>query len=200
MPVPGDRALLEAIDRTMADAATRAGPALACRLGCTACCIGPFAITALDALRLQAGLRALRAVAPERAQAVVARAKAAVAQMRAEFPGDAATGILDEDEAAEERFARRFVALPCPALDPATGGCELYAHRPLTCRTFGPPLWIGTEPVPPCHQCFVDAPAAAVERCRVAPDPDDQEGRLLRQLPAGETVVAWALAAPDAPA
>ena len=27
--------------------------------------------------------------------------------------------------------------VPCPALDPETGGCDLYAARPITCRTFG---------------------------------------------------------------
>src|SRR4051812_14579993 len=29
---------------------------------------------------------------------------------------------------------------PCPVLDPDTGMCDLYEWRPLTCRTFGPPL------------------------------------------------------------
>ncbi len=40
----------------------------------------------------------------------------------------------------EHEFAAQFAQVPCPALDPATGHCDLYVHRPITCRTFGPPV------------------------------------------------------------
>ena len=47
----GDRELVQIVDASLADAARRAGPWLVCRLGCTQCCFGAFAISQLDALR-----------------------------------------------------------------------------------------------------------------------------------------------------
>ncbi len=161
--------------------------------------MGPFPITLLDARRLNAGLQALRASAPRRAAAVERRATAAVREMQRRFPGDPASGRLNEDEAARERFFDRHQSLPCPALDPKTGACELYDARPLTCRTFGPPVRIGRENLPPCRLCFVGVPSREVARCRIDVDVD-LEDRLLRRLQkAGEpavpeTLVAFALA------
>ena len=80
--------------------------------------MGPFPITQLDAARLRAGLAQLERRDPERA----ARVRAAAPQTRGarmqDFPGDAATGVLDEDEESEERFAAFADEEPCPALDP----------------------------------------------------------------------------------
>ena len=56
----GDRELVQIVDAALADAARRAGAWLVCRLGCTQCCYGAFAISELDALRLGAGMAALR--------------------------------------------------------------------------------------------------------------------------------------------
>src|SRR5512146_2180364 len=36
---------------------------------------------------------------------------------------------------------------PCPVLDPDTRTCDLYAWRPITCRTFGPPVRFGQDSV-----------------------------------------------------
>ncbi len=199
----GDRRLLSRLDRALAAAARRAGDRLACRVGCTECCIGPFPITLLDARRLAAGLDALRAQEPRHAAAVEKRARAAVRVMRRTFPGDSSNGRLNEDETARERFFDRHGSLPCPALDPATGGCALYEARPLTCRTFGPPVRIGHEDLPPCRLCFAGASARLLARCRVEVDGEGLEDRLLRRLQkAGlpaipETTVAFALGAPD---
>lgn len=198
----GDRRLLTRLDRALATAARRAGDRLACRLGCTECCIGPFPITLLDARRLAAGLDALRAQDARRAAAVEKRAGAAVRVMRRTFPGDPSSGRLNEDETARERFFDRHGSLPCPALDPATGGCALYEARPLTCRTFGPPVRIGREDLPPCRLCFAGASARLLARCRVEVDSEGLEDRLLRRLQkAGlpavpETTVAFALGLP----
>ena len=54
-----DGALIQVVDAAMAEAVRKAGPWLACRPGCAECCIGPFAITALDAQRLREGLSAI---------------------------------------------------------------------------------------------------------------------------------------------
>ena len=102
--------------------------------------------------------------------------------------------LAEEDEAAEAYFARHG-ALPCPALDPETGRCDLYAHRPLTCRTFGPPVKIGEAALPPCRLCFQGAFPETVEACRVEPDPHGIEDRILSRLGEDvETLIAFALA------
>jgi Fe-S-cluster containining protein len=197
----GDGQLLRRVDAVLEDAAYRAGDRLACRVGCTECCIGPFPITWLDARRLAEGLRELARKQPARAAAVRKRARAARGEMRRDFPGDPDTGRLSEDESARERFFDRHGSLACPALDPRTGACELYAARPLTCRTYGPPVRIGREDLPPCRLCFVGASEREIERCRVVIDREGLEDRLLRRLhragepAAAETVVAFALSA-----
>src|SRR5260370_33930270 len=125
----GDRKLVQIADAAMAEAARRSGSWLVCRLGCTQCCIGPFPISQLDALRLQRGLAELAAHDPERALRVRDRARQSVARIARDFPGDPLTGQLAEGEAAEERFADFANDEPCPALDPETGGSGLYTAR-----------------------------------------------------------------------
>jgi Fe-S-cluster containining protein len=86
----------------------------------------------------------------------------------------------------------------CPALDPPTGSCDLYSDRPLSCRSYGPPVRVGSQDLPPCHLCFVGS-AEEAESCRALLDPEGREDALLRDLAArrleGETIVAFALAA-----
>jgi len=189
-----DRRLLRVIDDAMADAAARAGDRLACLPGCDECCHGPFPINTLDVQRLRRGLAELAARDPQRAAAVVERARAQIPALIPGFPGDPATGMLSDDEDASEAYLDRHAARPCPALDPETSRCDLYAHRPLTCRTFGPPVRIGNTDLPPCRLCFRGEPPAAVEACRVEPDPEGVEDRLIARLREDEeTLVAFAL-------
>jgi Fe-S-cluster containining protein len=194
----GDHELIQIVDSALADAARRSGEWLVCRPGCTQCCIGVFSINQLDALRLRQGLAELAAVAPERAARVRERARDAVSRLGADFPGDPVTGILDEGDAAEERFSEFANDEPCPALDPETGNCELYESRPMTCRTFGPPVrsegGLGV-----CELCFHGASDEEIAACEMIPDPDELEAELLRKLAKktearGETIVAFALA------
>src|ERR1700674_1911475 len=91
-----DGALIQIVDGALADATRRGGEWLVCRPGCTQCCIGVFAINQLDAHRLRRGLAELEAIAPQRAARVRERARDAVARLAREFPGDPATGVLDE--------------------------------------------------------------------------------------------------------
>lgn len=132
-----DQHLIQIIDAATADAALRSGHWLHCRLGCTQCCIGIFSITQLDAARLREGLAALDTESPEKAAAIRQRAAESIQRLQPNFPGNAATGQLDESDPRYEDFANDE---PCPALDPATGACDLYAARPITCRVFGPPI------------------------------------------------------------
>jgi Fe-S-cluster containining protein len=194
----GDRRLLRVLDDAMAEAARRAGDRLACRAGCTECCHGPFPIHALDAWRLARGLAELAARDSGRAAAIGERARRQTALLQGDFPGDPATGRLDPKDEGEAFFVRH-TAVPCPALDPRSGHCELYEHRPATCRTFGPPLRIGEAELPPCRLCFRGAPPEEVESCRVDPDPDGIEDRLAARFrDDSETLIAWVLA-PAAP-
>lgn len=189
-----DSQLVQIIDAASADAAHRSGFWLQCRLGCTQCCIGIFPITQLDALRLRAGLAALATVDPARAAAVRARAAASVERLTPSFPGDAVTGCLDESHPGYEDFANDE---PCPALDPATGACDLYAARPVTCRVFGPPIQ-SEDGIGVCELNFV----GATEQEILAAQLDTSWGPLETELNteaeaetrrSGSTTVAWAL-------
>lgn len=195
-----DRRLLQVVDGALAEAtrlaATPSGSWLACRPGCTECCHGPFPINRLDALRLRCGLAELAEEDPERARAVAERAASQLPLLRAGFPGDPRTGVLSEEADLADDFFARHGGLPCPVLDPQTGRCDLYAHRPLTCRTFGPPVRIGEAVLPPCRLCFQGASEETVEACRMEPDPHGLEDRLLARLGDEETLIAFALASP----
>jgi len=196
MTSAGDAQLVQIVDAAVADAARRAGAWLKCAPGCMQCCYGVFAISQLDAARLRDGLAALEASDPARAAAVRERARAVRLRLAAEFPGDAATGGLDEGRAEEfESFGNDEA---CPALDRATGLCDLYAARPMTCRVFGPPLRT-EEGLGVCELCFVGAGEDEVARCEVHLECDAIEDALNRGVESasgisGETIVAWALA------
>jgi Fe-S-cluster containining protein len=106
--------------------------------------------------------------------------------------------VLSEDVDAEQRFEGFANEEPCPALDPATGTCELYASRPITCRAFGPPVrsegGLGV-----CELCFHGATDEEIAGCEMEVDPDDLESKLLKELEQtsgrrGRTLIAFALA------
>jgi Fe-S-cluster containining protein len=162
--------------------------------GCTQCCIGVFPISQLDAARLRTGLIALDATDPQRAATVRERAQQSTARLTPEFPGDPYTGILDETRPDLEDFANDE---PCPALDPATGLCDLYAARPMTCRVFGPPLRV-EDGLGVCELCYHGATESEIAACEVHLDTDDLESALTTEAEqtanrSGNTIVAFAL-------
>jgi len=192
-----DQQLVQIVDAAVADAARRSGAWLLCRPGCSQCCVGVFAISRLDAQRLREGLENLQVIDPERATRVRARARQSVEKLSKDFPGDCSTGLLEESEEAEERFAVFANDEPCPALDPGTGTCDLYHSRPMTCRVFGPPVRSG-EGIGVCELCFVGATPEQIAACELKVDPDALEAPLLRRLEResgvrGQTLVAFAL-------
>jgi len=195
----GDRELVQIVDAALADVAQRSGEWLVCRPGCTQCCIGPFPISQLDVARLQAGLAELERADLERAARIRIRARQAFERMRASFPGDPRTGILAEDDAAQAAFDNFADDEPCPALDPATGTCDVYAYRPMTCREFGPPVRVeeSDKAFSVCELCFQGATPAEVAACEMVSDPDALESRLIAELEkqghCGQTIVAFGL-------
>ncbi len=164
-----DRELVQIVDQALAEAVRRGGDWIACKPGCCDCCRGDFPITQLDAQRLRTGLGELARTDPARAARVRHRVRHAPPD-----PGD-------------DDF--------CPALDPASGTCDLYAARPLTCRAFGPALRWNSDAVGVCELCFVGATDEEIAACSVTLDDGGREAALLEQLGAPRhTSVACALA------
>ncbi len=177
-----DARLIQIVDAALAEAVQKAGSWLACRVGCIECCIGPFPITPLDAERLRHGLEELASRDPDRAARVRERARDYVERLSRDYPGETVARLLEEDDAADQE--------PCPALDPETGGCDLYASRPITCRTFGPPIRFNGSSLAVCELCFVGASNEEIAACEVQVDPEN----LGAALPADEMIVGWVLA------
>ena len=193
-----DRELIQIVDAALADAARKAGEWLVCRLGCTQCCVGAFAINCLDAVRLRAGFSELEHIDAPRAHRVQTRAQKYWRRVARNFPGDAVTGMLngsDEAHAQFESFANDEV---CPVLDPETGTCDLYAFRPMTCRVFGPPVRNDDGSLGVCELCFHGAGDQQIAACEMKPDPDGLEERIVAEMSEhgdqGRTIVAFVLA------
>ena len=185
----GDREFIQIVDAALAEAARKSGSWLACRPGCSQCCIGPFAITQLDAARLRQGLAELEASDPARAARVRQRAREAADRM----PGFIVGGVGGDAE-----FEARMEALPeeepCPVLDPETGTCDLYGARPVTCRVFGPPVRWGGDALGVCELCFQGATDEQIAACEVQLEIPEREAELLETMAAqGQTLVALAL-------
>jgi Fe-S-cluster containining protein len=205
-----DRELVQILDAALVDASRRSGDFLVCRPGCTQCCIGAFAINQLDAARLREGLVELAHLDPARAARVRQRAKESITRISDDFPGDLATGLLCESKRAQRKFEDFANDEPCPVLDPTTGTCDLYAHRPLTCRVFGPPVRTGASDnqtrgndsgLGVCELCFHGATDEQIAACEMQVDPDGLESKLLDELESGagckgRTIVAFCLALP----
>jgi Fe-S-cluster containining protein len=192
-----DEQLVQIVDAALADVAQRSGEWLVCRVGCTQCCAGVFAISQLDALRLQLGLAELERTHPERARALHERVRESVARLAAGFPGDLETGILSEDEESIERFEEFGNEEICPVLSPETGECELYASRPMTCRVFGPPIR-SEGGLGHCELCYHEATNEQIVGCELVTGADDLEARLTEEVEKklglrGNTTVAFCL-------
>lgn len=188
--------LFPIIDAALGSAAERSGAHLACHPGCHQCCIGVFAITALDAAALREGLAAAPADVAER---IRARALASRERLRAAgFPGDPDSGILFTEPHHEEAFEEFANDEPCPVLDPTTGTCDLYASRPVQCRTFGPPVRDEDGNLTVCELCFTHASVDEVARCEMDQGWRPLEDKLIAQAEsdpanAGPTLIAFAL-------
>jgi Fe-S-cluster containining protein len=196
----GDQKLVQIVNAALADSARRSGKWLACKPGCSQCCVGVFAINPLDALRLRKGMAELDRVDPERAERIRGRARTVVERLSPTFPGDPATGMVDQSEEMYDRWNAFANDEPCPALHAENGTCEIYEFRPVICRTFGPPVMDEEEnDFVVCELCFDGATDEETAACEMRPDPDKLEAELLKELKEstgaeGETIVAFVLA------
>lgn len=199
-PSSVDQKLIQIVDAALADTTRRSKGGLVCRKGCTPCCIGVFAINQLDALRLRRGLEDLAVRDPKRAAAVRQRARDSVARLSRDFPGDPATGLLGKTKEQCRRFEDFANEEPCPALDLDEGTCDLYDSRPMTCRTFGPPVRVEGGGLGVCELCYQGFSEKEIAACEMIPDPEDLESRLLEEVEKstgrrGDTIIAFPLAA-----
>jgi len=188
--------LIQIVDAAVAEAVGRGGGWLRCEPGCSQCCVGVFGISQVDAAELRVGLGKADPVTAAR---VRARATASVERLAPWFPGDLATGVLGESEEAVELFEEYANDEVCAALDPESGTCDLYASRPVLCRTFGPPMPSGDGDLAVCELCFEGADQAEIERCAIDPSFVEVEERMIEEHAErtglkGRTLVAFALA------
>ena len=149
---------VQIVNAALASAVSRSGAHLVCRAGCSQCCHGVFEISAVDSARLRGGLALADSAVAARVRERVAVAQAKLGPF---YPGDVSTGVLTGTEEEVELFEEWAHAEPCPALDPETQTCDLYDHRPILCRTFGPPILNDPEDreagLAICELCFTEA-------------------------------------------
>jgi len=195
--------LIQIVDAALASAAARSGHHLVCKPGCSQCCIGVFPIAYEDAARLREGLRILEQADPAKAGRISARVAESLTRLTPLFPGDSTTGVLTEDyedsflftDASEGSLGDNE---PCPVLDPATGTCDLYEHRPIVCRTFGPPMRTADGNLATCELCYIHASTQEIEASELDPNIPALEQQSNEAFNAshnthGETIVAYAL-------
>jgi Fe-S-cluster containining protein len=107
-----------------------------CQAGCFHCCKGVFPITRLDGRLLEEGLARLPTDQRGRIEACAVQQ---VSAFEAAYPRLQISPSLDDWSDDEiDHLVLAFRDAPCPALR-EDGLCELYAYRPLTCRSMGIP-------------------------------------------------------------
>jgi Fe-S-cluster containining protein len=167
--------LIQIVDTAVADAYQRGGSHLVCKPGCSQCCIGVFPIAQEDAARLREGLVTLKKTDPEKAARIHERVAQSLTRLDPWFPGNLITGILNEDHEAAILFEEFANDEPCPALDLDHGTCDLYEHRPILCRTFGPPMRTEENNLATCELCFIHATTEEIAACELDPTIPAQE-------------------------
>jgi Fe-S-cluster containining protein len=194
--------LIQIVDAALVDATTRSGQHLVCKPGCYQCCIGVFPIAHEDAHRLREGLALLEQSDPEKATRIRARVSESLTKLDPWFPGDLTTGVLAPDYEQTILFEEFANDEPCPVLDLATGTCDLYEHRPILCRTFGPPMRAegdnGEVNLATCELCYIRATTEEIAACELDPAIPALEAASNEAFNAahnlhGETLIAYAL-------
>jgi len=128
-------------------------------------------------------LAALEASDPRARQPCASAARASIERIAPDFPATPLPAFSDEGDA--RRTALRCLAddEPCPALDPATGLCDLLYRAPhdlphLSAR----PCAAAPKPSASCELCFHGATDAEIAACEVRDRPSGIESELLGEL------------------
>jgi Fe-S-cluster containining protein len=142
---------------------------------------------------------------PEKFLRIRTRVAESLTRLDPWFPGDLTTGILNEDHEAAILFEEFANDEPCPVLDLTTGTCDLYEHRPILCRTFGPPMRSegdnGEVNLATCELCFIHATTEEITACELDPTVPAQEEASNEAFNTahnrhGQTLIAYALRSP----
>jgi len=127
------RTLLRSLDSWTAVAHDAHPGVIPCRQGCTACCHGPFDISAADVLLLRESVADLP---PAERAALLARAGAAATRQRELAPEwEPPFDVRELGEAPFDELCDALAAEPCPCLQ--DGACVIYEGRPAVCRMMG---------------------------------------------------------------
>jgi Fe-S-cluster containining protein len=190
--------LIQIVTAALASTTQRSCHHLVCRPGCYQCCIGVFPISHEDAARLREGLALLEQTDPQKAARIRARVSESLTKLDPWFPGDIATGILNEDYEAAILFEEFANDEPCPVFDLEHGTCDLYEHRPILCRTFGPPMRTEEDNLATCELCYIHATTEEIAACELDPTIPALEAASSAAFNAahnlhGETLIAYAL-------
>jgi Fe-S-cluster containining protein len=135
---------------------------------------------------------------PERAARIRTRVATSLTRLDPWFPGDRTTGILNEDHEAAILFEEFANDEPCPVLDLDHGTCDLYEHRPILCRTFGPPMRTAEDNLATCELCFIHATTEEIAASELDPTIPAQEEASNEAFNTahnlhGQTLIAYAL-------
>lgn len=145
MPLPPDYPeLLSRLDHWQDDVRQRFPGVVPCRAGCSACCHGPFDISAADALLVA---RTVAALPDRERESIERRARIQVERMEKADPGFRFPWAVSQvGEARFDALVESQAEDPCPALSEA-GSCLIYPGRPMVCRLMGLGMRIGPDAV-----------------------------------------------------
>ena len=131
-------ALFEQVRRLYPDCVT-------CSLGCSDCCHAMFDLSLVEALYLNRQFRRAIAFGPRHSAIISAAGDAD--RLAARIKRDLYTSAKGGNTRRVMEDAAR-TRVRCPLLD-AEDHCQLYEHRPVTCRLYGVPVAIAGE----AHVC-----------------------------------------------
>ena len=112
-----------------------------CSLGCSDCCHAMFDLSLVEALYLNQKFSKTIAFGPQHSAIIHAAGDAD--RLAARIKRDLYTASKDGDARQVMEDAAR-IRIRCPLLD-AEEQCQLYEHRPVTCRLYGAPVAIAGE-------------------------------------------------------
>jgi Fe-S-cluster containining protein len=139
------QAVVDQVDAVFRKVQAEHGECVRCRVGCSDCCHALFDLTLIEAMYIKAQFDK---VFKDRARALIIEraneADRAVFRLKRQAFKDHKNGKA-ESEILEDMAAQR---IRCPLLN-SEDQCDMYAHRPLTCRLYGIPTVIGDK----AHSC-----------------------------------------------